>query len=69
MDEGVPHGPDDWGIMMSDPQSEDPTADREMDAALEEAERKARAEEDADPEERVAVRDDETGRITEERAQ
>ncbi|GGI47992.1 hypothetical protein BCL57_002946 [Agromyces flavus] len=56
-------------MTMSDPQSDDPTTDREMDAALEEAERKARAEEDADPEERVAVRDDDTGGITEERAQ
>jgi hypothetical protein len=54
---------------MSDPQSDDPTTDREMDAALEEAERKARAEEDADPDERVAVRDEDSGRITEERAQ
>ena len=54
---------------MSDPQSDDPTTDREMDAALEEAERKARAQEDADPQERVAVRDDETGEISEERAQ
>ena len=56
-------------MTMSDPQSDDPTTDREMDAALEEAERKARAEEDADPEERVAVRDDDSGRINEERAQ
>ena len=54
---------------MSDPQSEDPTADRKMEAALEEAERKARAEEEADPDERVAVRDEESGRISEERAQ
>ena len=56
-------------MMMSDPQSEDPRTDREMDAALEEAERKARAEEDADSDERVAVRDEESGGITEERAQ
>lgn len=54
---------------MSDPQSEDPQTDREMEAAVDEAERKARAEEDADPDEQVAVRDDESGRITEERAQ
>ena len=54
---------------MSDPQSEDPQADREMEAAVDEAERRARAEEDADPEERVAVRDAGSGRITEERAQ
>ena len=53
---------------MSDPQSDDPTTDREMDAALEEAERKARAEEDADPDERVAVRDEDTGGSTEARA-
>ena len=54
---------------MSDPQSEDPQADREMDAALEEAERKARAEEVADADESVAVRDEASGRIGEERAQ
>ncbi len=39
-----------------------------MDAAVDEVERRARAREDADAEERVAVRDDD-GRITEERAQ
>lgn len=54
---------------MSDPQSDDPQTDREMDAALAEAERKARAEEDADAGERVAIRDDDSGRITEEPAQ
>ncbi|WP_438856524.1 hypothetical protein [Agromyces sp. M3QZ16-3] len=42
--------------------------DRVMDAAVDEVERRARAREDADAEERVAVRDDD-GRITEERAQ
>jgi hypothetical protein len=42
--------------------------DRVMDAAVDEVERRARAQEDADAEERVAVRRDE-GRITEERAQ
>lgn len=41
---------------------------RVMDAAVDEVERRARAEEDADADERVAVRHDE-GRITEEPAQ
>lgn len=42
--------------------------DRVADAAIEEVERRARAQEDADAEERVAVQDDD-GRITQERAQ
>jgi|GEM_PF-2826183 len=42
--------------------------DRVSDAAVEEVERRARAQEDADADERVAVRDDD-GRITQERAQ
>ncbi|GAA2045652.1 hypothetical protein GCM10009819_36420 [Agromyces tropicus] len=42
--------------------------DRILDAAVDEVERRARAEEDADAGERVAVQD-ERGRITEERAQ
>ncbi|WP_353816375.1 hypothetical protein [Agromyces sp. SYSU T00266] len=42
--------------------------DRVLDAAVEEVERRARAQEDADADEHVAVRDDD-GRITEERAQ
>ncbi|MRX44120.1 hypothetical protein [Agromyces kandeliae] len=42
--------------------------DRVMDAAVDEVQRRARAQEDADADERIAVRDDD-GRITEERAQ
>ncbi len=42
--------------------------DRVIDAAVDEVERRARAQEDADTDERVAVRN-EDGRITEERAQ
>jgi hypothetical protein len=53
---------------MSDPQSGDPETERQLDAAVAEAERRARAEEDADPNERVAVQHD-SGDITEEPAQ
>jgi hypothetical protein len=56
------------GMTMSDPQSGDPETERELDAAVAEAERHARAEEDADPNETVAVKDD-SGGITEEPAQ
>ncbi|MUN06805.1 hypothetical protein [Agromyces luteolus] len=58
---------------MSESEGHRPTGerseeDRVGDAAVDEVERRARAQEDADADERVAVRDDE-GRITEERAQ
>jgi hypothetical protein len=55
-------------MTMSDPQSGDPETERQLDAAVAEAERHARAEEDADPNETVAVKDD-SGGITEEPAQ
>ncbi|WP_430647736.1 hypothetical protein [Agromyces sp. GXS1127] len=58
MSEQEGHRPDTAGV-------ED---DRVADAAVDEVERRARAQEDADAEERVAVRDDDGG-ITEERAQ
>ncbi|MBT2498093.1 hypothetical protein J7E25_03195 [Agromyces sp. ISL-38] len=48
---------------------EDPNAAEELDAAVHAVEQHHRAEEDADPEERVVVRDPETGEISEEPAQ
>ncbi|WP_400995812.1 hypothetical protein [Agromyces sp. GXQ0307] len=51
-----------------EPEDARASGDRVAEAAVEEVERRARAQEDADADERVAVRDDD-GRITEERAQ
>lgn len=48
---------------------EDPNATAELDAAVHAAEQHHRAEEDADPDERVIVRDPESGEISEEPAQ
>ncbi|GAA1060201.1 hypothetical protein [Agromyces bracchium] len=58
---------------MSESEGHRPQGDRSeedlvADAAVDEVERRARAQEDADADERVAVRDDD-GRIIEERAQ
>ena len=54
---------------MTDLGPTDPNAADELDAAVEAAEEHQRAEEDADPEEHVVVRDPDTGHVTEERAQ
>ncbi|MFF2494597.1 hypothetical protein [Agromyces sp. NPDC058064] len=54
---------------MSDERSDDPGEQDEQDAALRAAEQHQRAEEDADADERVVVRDPETGRTSEEEAQ
>ena len=53
---------------MSDFDPTDANAE-EADQAVEAAEQHQRAEQDADPEEQVVVRDPETGAISEERAQ
>jgi hypothetical protein len=52
---------------MSDVDPTDPNA--EADQAVEAAEQHQRAEQDADPDEQVVIRDPETGAISEERAQ
>ncbi|MFE6965985.1 hypothetical protein ACFVAJ_12775 [Agromyces sp. NPDC057679] len=51
---------------MSDVRSDEPGAQDEQEAALRAAEQHQQAEEDADADERVVVRDPETGRISEE---
>jgi hypothetical protein len=53
---------------MSDVDPTDPNAE-EADQAVEAAEQHQRAEQDADPDEQVVIRDPETGAISEERAQ
>lgn len=53
---------------MSDPDPTDPTVD-EADEAIQAAEQHQHAEENADPDEEVVIRDPETGATTEERAQ
>ena len=54
---------------MSDPDPTDPNAGDELDQAVDAAERHQQAEEDADADEHVVIRDPETGRTTEEPAQ
>ena len=54
---------------MTDPQPTDPTAANELDEAVDAAEQHQQAEQDADPDEHVVVRDPETGGTREERAQ
>lgn len=53
---------------MSDPDPTDRHAE-EADQAVQAAEQHQRAEEDADPDEEVVIRDPETGATFEERAQ
>jgi hypothetical protein len=54
---------------MSDVRSDDPGAQDEQDEALRASEQHQQAEEDADADEQVVVRDPETGRTSEEDAQ
>ena len=54
---------------MSDPDPTDPKAADELDAAVAAAQRHQRAEEDADADEHVVIRDPETGDVAEEAAQ
>ena len=54
---------------MSDPNPTDPSAADELDDAVDAAEQHQRAEEDADVEEHVVVRDPDTGHVSEEPAQ
>jgi hypothetical protein len=54
---------------MSDPNPTDPNAAGELDEAVAAAEQHQRAEEDADAEEHVVIRDPETGAVREEAAQ
>jgi hypothetical protein len=54
---------------MTDPSPTDPNAADELDEAVEAAEQHQRAEENADADERVAIRDPETGKTAEEPAQ
>ena len=53
---------------MSDVDPTDPNAEEAVQA-VEAAEQHQRAEQDADPDEQVVIRDPETGAISEERAQ
>lgn len=53
---------------MTDADPTDPTAE-DADRAVQAAEQHQRAEENADPDEEVVVRDPETGATSEERAQ
>jgi hypothetical protein len=57
------------GAMMSDPNPTDPSAADELDEAVDAAEQHQRAEEDADADEHVVVRDPDTGHVAEEPAQ
>ena len=54
---------------MSDPNPTDPSAADELDEAVAAAEQHQRAEEDADTDEHVVVRDPDTGQVSEEAAQ
>lgn len=54
---------------MRDPFPTESSADEELDQAVDAAEQHQRAEEHADPDEHVVVRDPETGRTSEEPAQ
>ena len=54
---------------MTDPNPTDPRAADELDEAVAAAEQHQQAEEDADADEHVVVRDPETGRVAEEPAQ
>jgi hypothetical protein len=54
---------------MTDPSPTHPDAADELDEAVEAVEQHQRAEEDADADEHVVIRDPETGEIAEEPAQ
>jgi hypothetical protein len=54
---------------MTDPGPTDPRAAEEMDEAVAAVERHQQAEQDADPDEHVVVRDPDTGATSEEPAQ
>jgi hypothetical protein len=54
---------------MSSPDPQDPAAAEELDEAVRASEQHRLAEEHADADEDVVVRDDETGDVHEERAQ
>ncbi|MFB9310548.1 hypothetical protein BJY17_000004 [Agromyces hippuratus] len=54
---------------MRDPDPADSSGSDQLDEAVEAAEQHQQADEDADPNEHVVVRDPETGRLREERAQ
>jgi hypothetical protein len=53
---------------MTDPRPTDPDASNELDEAVEAVEQHQRAEEYADSDEHVVIRDPETGETTEEPA-
>jgi hypothetical protein len=53
---------------MTDPSPTDPDAADELDEAVEAVEQRQRAEENADADERVVIRDPETGKTSEEPA-
>jgi hypothetical protein len=54
---------------MTDPAPTDPNAAEELDEAVEAVEQHQQAEHEADPGERVVVRDPDTGHLSEEPAQ
>lgn len=54
---------------MTDPSPTDPRAADELDEAVAAAEQHQQAEQEADPDEHVVVRDPETGETSEEPAQ
>ena len=54
---------------MTDPAPTDPNAAEELDEAVEAVEQHQQAEQDADADEHVVVRDPETGHLSEEPAQ
>lgn len=54
---------------MTDPSPTDPDAADQLDDAVEAVEQHQRAEEDADADENVVIRDPQTGETTEEPAQ
>jgi hypothetical protein len=54
---------------MTDPAPTDPNAAEELDEAVEAVEQHQQAEHEADPDERVVVRDPDTGHLSEEPAQ
>ena len=54
---------------MTDPSPTDPNAADELDEAIEAVEQHQRAEENADADEHVVIRDPETGETAEEPAQ
>ncbi|WP_169053998.1 hypothetical protein [Agromyces sp. H66] len=54
---------------MTDPNPTDPSAADELDEAVDAAEQHQRAEEAADPDEHVVIRDPQTGETAEEPAQ